>query len=498
MRFVLAFLLLATAPVLARTAAAAEPVREVFLIQNSGWMEPFFLDPSTPFRPLLRAFVLAAHRPDAPVVVASFNQAGQLGTTPSPLPLFDGALTQAALDEALGRLALPRRADGAYTDADYNGALSDTIARLLDRRPGVIWMVTNNKNSRSNDQNVVANTSRFSAQLADSPFITSIVAYPLRLPSHGPSFSENGLVVYGIAYGEPAAAALRAATESPAMRQLFTAPPVRLKPLTRDPLVLRLTPGARGADVHQRNGTLVIDGVPGGRATDLVLSGSLSSAYYPQVIEQGHLAASWQGADAVQASVTPDTIAGLGPNQSLGDVRVRLHVPAIHRPPGLSGLFAGRATLSGTLRIALSDVRLTLQPAFVSKMQDLFGANADAVGRGVMRLAPGGELPPSLPAVFLGHRAVSSAATLVPVLILVSFSPWPLLLLVAALALALLLLVLLLVLSRRSRAATVQIGEEAMTVSVQPFRSVVVQTPRGIRARISGRLLGAPRVTLLG
>ncbi|MCQ8240368.1 hypothetical protein [Rhizosaccharibacter radicis] len=482
-----------------RPAWADPPVPEVFLIQNSGWMEPFFTDPSAPFRPLLRAFIEAAHRPDAPVTIASFNQEGQLGDRPSPFPLFHGALGPAALDDALARLDLPRRADGAYTDADYNGALSGAIGQLLHQQPGIIWMVTNNKNSRSNDQNVVANTSRFSALLTDSPFITRIVAYPVRMPSQGKAFAENGLVLYGIAYGAPAAAALSEATDAPAMRRLFNDPPVRLKPLTRDPLSLVLRPDRQGTtSVRERNGVLVLEDVPAGRATPIRLPGSLSSAYYPQVIASARLQAEWQGDIPVQVSVSPDRIADVAPGAALPDVRLVLTVPPIRRPPGLAGLTASGRRISGTLRIALTDERLVLQPAFVDKMRALFGSDAGAVGRGVMHLSGAdAQLPASLPAVFLQHRAVSGATTLVPVLIVVRFSPWPLLGLIAVGVLLALTIAALILLAGRSRLHQVRIGDEVISVLARPFRTQLVRTPRGQRARVVGRLIGAPRVTPL-
>ena len=484
--------------------AAALVPREVYLVQNSGWMEPFYLDPASKFRPALRAFIQASALPDARVTIASFNQAGQLANRASPLPLFSGTLTPAALDEALGRLDLPRRADGKYTDADYNGALSDTITGLLDRQPGIVWMVTNNKNSRSNDQHVVENTSRFSTLLSGSGFISRIVSYPIRMPARGPTFSENGLVLYGIAYGAQAAAWMQRAVDGPAMRRLLVDRPVRLKPLTQDPLILTLAGGgAAGIHLARDGRAIVIGGVPAGRSTEIDIPARLTSNYYPQVIDHARLEAAWLGSGPavsplVGVTISPRTIAGMGPDDTLDSVHVRMSVSATPRPPGLSGLLQGERRVGGVLRLRLTDLHLTLQPAFVDKMRGLFGGDAEAVGNGVMRLgARQSDLPSALPAVFLGHEAIAAATTDVPVVFVIAFSPWPLILLVVAGAVAILLLGGLLLASVRERSYSIPVGAETMTVSLRPFRSTTLRSRGGVRVAVTGRLFRTPRVVHL-
>ena len=495
--------LLAAAFVLCLPAAgagAATAPREVYLIQNSGWMEPFYLDPHSPFTPLLHAFITASALPDAQVTIASFNQAGQLGNLPSPLPLFSGALTEAALNETLPKIGLPRRSDGKYTDADYNGALSDAISKLLSRDPGVIWMVTNNKNSRSNDQHVVENTNRFSTLLAGSDAISSIVAYPIRLPAQGPTFSEKGLVIYGIAYGADAASWLEQATKGAAMQQLLVAKPVRLKPLERDPVALTLT-GAGSGGLHLRSagGGILVDGLAGGTTGSIDIPGRLTSSYYPQVIEQAHLRAEWVGKPgdpAVSATITPEAISGMGPDETLDGVHVVLSVAPVVRAPGLAGLLEGSRQVHGLLRLQLTDVRLGLQQGFVDKMRDLFDTNAEAVGK---QMGGGGQatLPSALPAVFLGHQAVAAAATDIAVTFGVTFSPWPLVLLVAGAALAVLLLLGLLLACVRERTREVQVGADTIRVPVRAFRSTTVRSPGGTRATVTGRLMGPPKVVTI-
>lgn len=485
---------------LAGRAGAAPAPREVYLIQNSGWMEPFYLDPHSPFVPVLHAFIANSALPNAQVTIASFNQAGQLGDLPSPLPLFTGLLTDAALNETLAKIGLPRRSDGKYTDADYNGALSDAISKLLSRDPGVIWMVTNNKNSRSNDQHVIENTNRFSAMLAGSDAISSIVAYPIRLPAQGPTFSEKGIVIYGIAYGADAAAWLEQATKSPAMQRLLVARPVRLKPLGQDPVTLTLT-GAGSGGLHLRSADsgIVVDGLAGGAANGIDIPGRLTSSYYPQVIEQAHLRAEWigePGGPAVSATITPETINGMGPDEALDGVHVVLNVAPVTRAPGLTGLLEGERQVHGLLRLQLTDVRLGLQQSYVDKMRDLFDTNAEAVAK---QMGGGRQvtLPIALPAVFLGHEAVAAAATDVAVTFGVTFSPWPLVLLIVGTALAVLVLLGLLLACRRERTYSVPVGPDMMSVAVRPFQSTTLRSRGGTRVTVTGRLMRQPKVVTI-
>ena len=60
----------------------------VYLVQNSGWMEPFFADPNSQFKPLLRSLIAASQtgRTDH----RDFNQDGQVPGHRSPEVAVDG------------------------------------------------------------------------------------------------------------------------------------------------------------------------------------------------------------------------------------------------------------------------------------------------------------------------------------------------------------------------------------------------------------------------
>ena len=63
--------------------AADSPVLNVFLVQNSGWMEPFYVDGNSKFKPLVKTVIEKVSRKGDEIVIASFNQS--LGENRSPL-----------------------------------------------------------------------------------------------------------------------------------------------------------------------------------------------------------------------------------------------------------------------------------------------------------------------------------------------------------------------------------------------------------------------------
>ena len=91
-------------------------IPHVVLVQNSGWMEPFYSDPQSAFKPLVTELVSSVVQPGDALVLAAFNQ----GVPGAPSPR--------------GLLSL-KVGGAADARAQVNGALAalapaDTIARL--------------------------------------------------------------------------------------------------------------------------------------------------------------------------------------------------------------------------------------------------------------------------------------------------------------------------------------------------------------------------------
>ena len=187
---------------LAPPARAAVP--SLYLVQTSGWMEPFFTDRASPFKPLLQALIDASHT--GRTLVADFNQDGQVPGHRSPEVLYDGPFAPGPVNAAVGALALAARPGGRLADADFDGALARALDTVLDGKPGIVWVVTNNKNSRNNSSEIDRNTRDFAEMIRSSPYLPYVVAYPVRMPVTGRQYTERGLIIYAIAYGEDAAA----------------------------------------------------------------------------------------------------------------------------------------------------------------------------------------------------------------------------------------------------------------------------------------------------
>ncbi len=490
MRLAWLVLLLAAACCRCPQARAACPgaqdgVPSVYLVQNSGWMEPFYTDPHSAFRQLVTALIEATAGGGA-ATVADFNQNGQLPGRSSPHVYYCGTADPAQVARAVDAIDLPRMVGGRLTDADFDGALVRAINTILDGQSGIIWIVTNNKNSPSNSQQINDNTRAFAARLSNTAALPAIVAYPIRMRVQGRQYTENGLIIYGIAYGAPAASRLGDLVRGAALGQLFPDPAVRLKPLAQAPLVFTpvSTPSSSLTVGVAPDGTLVFDGVPGGRPSVLQVDGTLASEYYPQVIDEARVQVAWQdlqvqGAsplDTLRGGVEPAVLHRLAPRDVLQGVHLHIDVPAIPRQAGLAGLLQKDVTVTGALAISLSDMRLVLPDQFRDKMAQIAALD-------------------QLPAVFFDYKTVSAAETIVPVRMVVRFSAAPLITGLAGLAACLTALAAMALLLRREREQVAILAGQSRRVRLRAFETRPMSLPDGRRFRVRGSLTGPARVT---
>jgi hypothetical protein len=135
-------------------AWAMPQVAQVILVQNSGWMEPFYTDPQSQFKPLVAALAGNVAQPGDALVLAAFNQS--LPGAPSPRALLSEQVTKdtpAHVQAALAGLQLARKPGGtALADTDLGEAVETTVTKVLGGKAGLVWLVTNNRNSPNNDQ----------------------------------------------------------------------------------------------------------------------------------------------------------------------------------------------------------------------------------------------------------------------------------------------------------------------------------------------------------
>ncbi|MCJ2054285.1 hypothetical protein [Methylobacterium sp. J-070] len=482
--------------------ARAETPRQLFLIQDSGWMEPFLAAEGSRFRPLIEALVAATAIGDGAVAIATFDQDGQVPGRTSPRILYDGPYRADRIRAAVTAIDLPRKAGGrAYADADFNGALLGGIRSGLHGRDGVIWMITNNKNAPGNSAEVERNTAAFYATLRAAPAFTRIVAHPVRMPLQGRSFSETGFVIYGIGYGPAGGRALDAVLAAPGLSALFSHPPVTLKPVPAGALALRFDRlDSGGLEAELENGVLVVRGADAVGGAVLHITGHLRNGLYPQRVAAARLALDWSeaqpGTALARARIVPDAIAELAPQAESPPLTVTLTLPPIPRPDGIAGLLAGSRHVDGLLTLRLTDLRLALDPAFLDRVRPIFGSGLFAVDQPTGSVAADPvALEDRLPGLFRDYRGVSEGAVSLPVRIEAAFSPWPL---VAASGGGLALAGaagLCAASMRRARTYTVRLGAVSKRASLRPYRPEVLRAPDGSRWLVRARLWGEPRVT---
>jgi hypothetical protein len=75
--------------VLSSVASLGHATQQAFLIQNSGWMEPFYQDQNSEFKPLINGVIQTVSKPDDKIVVSVFNQSNALAK--SPKIIYQGA-----------------------------------------------------------------------------------------------------------------------------------------------------------------------------------------------------------------------------------------------------------------------------------------------------------------------------------------------------------------------------------------------------------------------
>jgi hypothetical protein len=397
-------------------AGAAWATPHVFLVQNSGWMEPFYSDPASPFKPLVAELALAVTQPGDALVLAAFNQSQP--NAPSPRALVSTTVdkgTRLAVTRALAGLDTAHKAGGALADTDLGEAVSASLTQALGGRDGIVWLVTNNRNSPNNDQATAQRNREFYRLIHQGGKIRTALAFPLRMPVQGAHYRANGLMVYAFAIGENGARALDALLASGAVRKVITEPPARLKPLDRDTvrLVPRKVENAPGVSfAMSRNGVLRADVAPDATAPNAKIAWHLENTMYPYTIVSASLSArSKLGGENRAVTLGSTRVAALAPGkpQPLGST---LQLPVAQLPGKWSMAAlksAGSAyVLPGTIEVHLAEQKLALSAGFRERMTELF---------------PGDPLPD----IFTPPAQVQESTAVLPIEVRVHYGSGPLL-----------------------------------------------------------------------
>jgi hypothetical protein len=467
-------------------ATGSTDVTQVYLIQNSGWMEPFFEDPQSQMRPLTAAIIKSSVITGQEIVIASFNQNGSVVGEVSPKIIFKGIPKGDIIKKSIELINLPKGANGKYADADYEGTLNGTIADILQRKSGIIWMITNNKNDPNNSPDVVSHTKSFYKMLREHAEIKTIVAFPITMKTKGKHFQEGGLMIYALSFGDKANRQLESILNSAGVKELFPRQPVRIKPLNEQPVSfqpIKVQPLTIKAAIEK--GTLVLRGLEifkdGGHVT---IDGRLLSQYYPQLIQSATLSLDWVKIEKsktidLKNDIQPKKIMTLKPEGSIDNVKIVLQIPPLPPVWSADSLFGNGYEIRGVLRISLDDLDLVLTTEFQSQMNNIFGLG-------------------QLPEIFYPAKDLKKAYTDIPVRLVVEYPVWPLALLVMGLIVILLVLVIFLILVMRDKRYKVEIDGYPITVSVKPFKTITLYSREGKKAgKLRGALFSKPSLSEL-
>jgi len=463
-------------------AARAAGIQQAFLVQNSGWMEPFYADPQSQLKPLVGAVAQAASSPDDKLFLLAFSQSSGGNVSPALLGQGSGA---AAITGQLAPLQLARKGQGgsgALADTDFQEAVTKTITGPFRSAPGIIWIFTNNKNSPNNDSQTAERNRDFYRLLHLEPSITKTLVFPLRMPVQGKLYSAKGLMVYALAYGQPAADALNRIQAEGRLSKVLTRAPARLKPVDQD--AVRIVPQSvqNSANVHASLGrdgrTIVLDVNADKLVPSVVLQASLQNLFFPYVIDSATVQASLGGQRA-PLQVSPDTITALQPGASQ-KVEVRFDLPMAQIPSPWSAqalsAMGKQVLLPMQATVALANQKLALSSGFSAELQELF---------------PGDPISE----VFTPPASVRASQATVPLLVRIQYPLLPVLLIVGAVLLVVLAFVLLGLMSTKSRRYRLVVDGVARQVLLKPFKSVIIRDDNGRDIGELKRGLGQPSVT---
>jgi septum formation topological specificity factor MinE len=466
-------------------------VQQAFLVQNSGWMEPFYTDEKSQFKDLIVAVAEAASDPSESVAVLSFNQ-----TTPqneSPSLVYQGNAGP-QLRQAVAQIQLAHKGAGrTLADTDFNEAVFKTITGPFQSAPGIIWIFTNNKNSPNNSGETAARNREFYNLIHSEPSITRSLAVPLSMPVQGKVYSANGVMIYALAYGAEADERLQKIIIGSRLKQVLSEHAAQLKPLDKDALQVIPKPVVNAPDTSvsfDRDGkTLLLDVSVSSHQPIVLVAVSLKNLFYPYRIKSAGIAAhvTYVNSDGQEVendlAIRPDTIDDM-PSEGAADFTMA--VPIETKLPSLWSLaslfdFGRQVERPGIITMALKNQQLAIDESFVSRLTEIF---------------PGDPMPE----VFVPPSEARASVQTIPLLIRYNYPLYPLI--IALAVLLALLAALIFFLSQLRSAASYEIvadGEvqrvrlglfEERTIANRRGQPVGVLRRRGWRPKVESTVSG--------
>lgn len=460
--------------------AADSPVLNVFLVQNSGWMEPFYTDSDSKFKPLIKAVIEKVCRKGDEVVIASFNQS--VGANRSPLLAYRG-IDPAAIVKALRDINLAKKpGERAYADTDFKEAVVGAITQYSPGRPCILWIFTNNKNSPQNSPETAAKNKEFYRWVQSEDKIERIVAYPYPMPVKGKYYQANGVMLYAMAYGKPANDAL---VKLIAAKLPLEDLPARLKPLNADAVTFVPTGVAKqgnySASLGADGSTLVLQFDSSSKPEVAVIYGMFRNDFFPYDIHSAKvsLTVKFRGeSHGIQSAIGPRELVSVRAGKQAAEVAVKIAIPPLpsmwSRP---EIIFKSGYHAQANMKFTLSDQKLQLSPDFIKRMAKLF---------------PGDPLPE----IFVPGESSKQSVTSRPLMVNVVYPIWPLVVLALLAGATIFGGMWLLTAMTRPRKFTVVVNGMQKTYALKAFGVCALYSDRGDRIGTLKRSLGKPVVRL--
>jgi hypothetical protein len=476
----LALIALLALPLVGAAEAAQQPVLNVFLVQNSGWMEPFYVSGNSKFKPLVDAVVGKVAGKGEKVVVASFNQSD--ASNDSPRLAYRGS-DSAGIRKAIDGIALAHKSSGALADTDFKEAIAGSITRFSPGKPCILWIFTNNKNSPNNSSETAEKNREFYNWIQGEDNIKSIVAYPYPMAVQGNLYTANGMMIYAMTYGQAADEQLKRMIAS---KLPFEDRPARLKPLNADAVTFVPTSVSKENDLTAAlgadNNTLLLRFSSSNKPANAIIKGVFRNDFFPYDIQSADVSLNVKFLNdnhGINAEVTPRHLASVATGKQSEQVSVAIGIPplpSIWRNPEI--IFKSGYQTKAVMEFSLANQLLELSPEFLRKMNLLF---------------PGDPLPD----IFKPGDSAKQSVTTRPLVVDVEYPVWPLVLLIA-LAASLLFSALWLAASlTRARKYTLSVNGTQRTCALKAFGTCPLYGDHGSQIATLRRGLGRPTVELL-
>lgn len=394
----------------------ASEVNQIILIQNSGWMLPFYDDPDSNFKEVVTDLSKRIRKHNSSQTILSFNQSYESNL--SPQLQYQGD-QPSEIEEAISKISLVKKpGKDKYADTDFKEAIVGAISKYSPGKPAILWVVTNNKNSPNNSSETAQRNKEFYSFLQSSAEIKRIVAFPFPFKVQSksfPAYKADGLMFYAIAYGDQADKKLLRLVQK---NEPFGKQSARLKPQNSEALTF-VPKGIDNENVRVSLGNdkkalyLVFDA--NNKPESATLNGRFRNDFYPYDIKSGDLKIEAIGFDSgdkrdVKINLSDNQITPIGAGQYSKDVKIKITIPSIPTMWDLEVLLKNGYKTNGKIKFDLENQSLVVSKDFIDSMKTLFPNDP-------------------LPELFLPSASSTDSVTDQDLTIIVNYPAWPLIVL---------------------------------------------------------------------